>query len=261
MTLNKKQASDALYISLRTLERRMKAGVYKFTRTGEGQWAEVSFTYADLGLTEPETVQPYNDFGKEFDEPTPVPEPAKPALKMREPSSIERKIEDDLAFADRYKSGEATDSYGNDVNGSNKLCPESGVQCGVKARDVEQGPPKETQSHMDPALLGNRDTLGNLINLDFKMGTRGYWEQSQGLEPTCGFTDRGIPLTEGKWSTDGRTPQEVYDSMLRDYKKACGLPSGFDVSEMSEKIRRDRAAMRAAFPRGKATTASRGLAQ
>ena len=152
MVLNKQQASDALYISLRTLERRMKAGVYKFTRTGEGQYAEVSFTYADLGLTEP-TQLVYNDFGKEFDQPAPVPEPAKPALKMRESSVMEKKESEDRAFADRFRSGEATDSYGNDVNGGNKLCPTIGPQCGVKASDVEQGPPPDSQAHMNPVNI------------------------------------------------------------------------------------------------------------
>ncbi len=48
MTFTKKQAAALLGISPRTLDRRMKAGVYKFTRTGEGQFAELSFTHADL---------------------------------------------------------------------------------------------------------------------------------------------------------------------------------------------------------------------
>ncbi len=255
MTLNKKQAADALYISLRTLERRMKAGVYKFTR-GEGKWAEVSFTYADLGLPEPTPTPQYNNFGKEYD--VPVPQPAKPAPKMRELSPIEKNQAADLAFAERYKMGDVTDSYGNDVNGSNKLCPTAGPQCGVKARDVDQSQPRETQSHMDPALLGDRDTFGRKHDTDFKMGTRSYYEQSQGLEPSCGFTKSGKPLAEGSWSADGRTAQEVYDSMLREHDRTCGKPS---MSEQLEKILNDKARIRASFPKGNAATASRGLAR
>lgn len=53
-TMNKKEAATALGISLRSLERRMRSGRVKFTKS-ESQFGEVSFTYADLGLLEPET--------------------------------------------------------------------------------------------------------------------------------------------------------------------------------------------------------------
>ena len=226
MTLDKKQAADALYISLRTLERRMKAGVYKFTRTGEGQWAEVSFTYADLGLSEPTPAPKYNDFGKEFDQPTPVSEPAKPTLKMREPSPLETKQAKDLAFAERYRMGEATDSYGNDVNGSNKLCPTAGPQCGVKARDVEQGPPADSQAHMNP------------INI------------ARSGEYACANDN---PLNRGLSDTEMSAAMENWR------KTTGGAPSDGQVAmEM-----RSKAIMHSAFARarGNATTASGGLAQ
>src|SRR5882724_7824456 len=51
--LTKTQACELLGISPKTLGRRMASGRYTFTRTGEGQYAEVSFTHSDLGLPEP----------------------------------------------------------------------------------------------------------------------------------------------------------------------------------------------------------------
>lgn len=53
--MTKKEAAQALGISLRTLERRMADGSVKFSR-GDEQFAEVSFTLADLGLPEPKTA-------------------------------------------------------------------------------------------------------------------------------------------------------------------------------------------------------------
>jgi hypothetical protein len=187
MTLDKKQAADALYISLRTLERRMKAGVYKFTRTGEGQYAEVSFTYADLGLTEPSPAQPYNDAFKEFDEPT--PEPAKPALKMREPSPLETKQAEELAFAERYKMGEVTDSYGNKIDRTNARCPETGVQCAVSPSAAQSVAP-ESQAHMDPNLIGstgasaNDNPLNSGMSAEALEAERLEWRRKRGGRPS-----------------------------------------------------------------------------
>ena len=53
MRLSKKEACALLHISESTLLRRMKAGRYKFSKVGEGQYAKLSFTYAGIGLTEP----------------------------------------------------------------------------------------------------------------------------------------------------------------------------------------------------------------
>jgi hypothetical protein len=52
--MNKAEAAVALGISLRSLERRMSNGRVRFTRSGEGQYAQVFFDPADLGLSEPE---------------------------------------------------------------------------------------------------------------------------------------------------------------------------------------------------------------
>jgi len=56
LTLTKKEACKLLGISPRTLERRMASGRYTFTRTGEGQFAELSFTHTGIGLPEPAPV-------------------------------------------------------------------------------------------------------------------------------------------------------------------------------------------------------------
>jgi excisionase family DNA binding protein len=69
--LTKKEAARLLGISERTLRRRMQDGTYKYTRLGDGQFAEVRFTYADLGLEQPRS------------EPEPVvPKPPKPEPKV-----------------------------------------------------------------------------------------------------------------------------------------------------------------------------------
>jgi hypothetical protein len=71
--MNKREAAALLHISPRTLERRMKAGVYQFSRAGEGQFAEVSFSYADIGLSEP--APPAVPVPLEVSHPAPRPEP------------------------------------------------------------------------------------------------------------------------------------------------------------------------------------------
>lgn len=63
----------------------------------------------------------------------------------------EEKQQEDLEFATRYKMGQATDSFGNRIDGSNNGCPTTGAATLVQPRDVEQGPPPDTQSHMGPA--------------------------------------------------------------------------------------------------------------
>jgi len=61
--MNKTEAAAALAISLRSLERRMRNGRVHFTKTGDGQYSEVSFTRADLGLPEPEPEHRTADLG------------------------------------------------------------------------------------------------------------------------------------------------------------------------------------------------------
>lgn len=53
ITLSRKEAAALLWISDSTLLRRTKSGQYTATRTGEGQFGKLSYTYAGLGLAEP----------------------------------------------------------------------------------------------------------------------------------------------------------------------------------------------------------------
>ena len=125
--MTKKQVCALLSISPKTLERRMARGIYKFTRSGEGQYAPVSFTFADLGLPEPvpeptpvlETVPVV--------EPTPELAPA-PTFSPTPLGPIELQREADERFAQDYKRGEATDSAGNTINGTNERWPTKGIQ-------------------------------------------------------------------------------------------------------------------------------------
>jgi hypothetical protein len=135
-TLSKAEAADLLHISERTLRRRMKAGVYKFTRTGEGQFAEVSFTYADIGLTEPEAT----------------PLPATVEVKRNPAPANVGHYEDEPSFAEKFKAGEATDSIGNDLfkpNPVSLLGPNP---------PVVRTPLPGLFEHMDSALLGGTDS-------------------------------------------------------------------------------------------------------
>src|SRR6266849_6904545 len=52
-TLTKAEACALLFISESTMTRRLKAGRYKATKEGDGKFAPLVFTYADIGLTEP----------------------------------------------------------------------------------------------------------------------------------------------------------------------------------------------------------------
>lgn len=251
MPLTKKQAADALFISTRTLDRRMKNGTYKFTRTGEGQFAEITFNPADLGLPadsiavqiaeaqhHKEITLPYQD------DPTPTPNP------NFVPDPMAKKQASDAAFAVAYLAGEATDSYGNTVGGINAKCPTIGVQCGV-TKPVEMPVVADTQAHMDKALLSDHDSAGNPIDPEHKMGTREYEDVKANRPLTVGYTRSGITLAAG-------FTQEMYDAMMHKWGQQGGAPS---ESEQAAKVRQDRAAMLAAFRQRNTTTASRGLAK
>ncbi|MGA9810138.1 MAG: hypothetical protein ACLPH5_04590 [Candidatus Sulfotelmatobacter sp.] len=69
--MNKSEAAKVLGVSVRTLERMMRVGVIKWTKSGEDKFAPVSFTYEDLGLNEPQLVE---------EAPTQAPPVESPAL-------------------------------------------------------------------------------------------------------------------------------------------------------------------------------------
>lgn len=87
--MTKKEAAALLGISEKTLQRRVANGVYRCTRTGEGQYAVLSFSHADLGLPEP-TPTPVVEAV-----PEPMPAPLvetveEPKPEPREPVVIHR---------------------------------------------------------------------------------------------------------------------------------------------------------------------------
>jgi len=164
--LTKSEACQLLNISPKTLERRMKAGVYKFTRNGAGQYSELSFTYSDLGL--PERVPEPTPTPEPVPEPTPVPETA-PAVQeptpTPEPKSapaplgpIEQQREADERFAQDYKRGLVTDSLGNKISGTNDSRPTLGAVSLVGNIDQTQRPAIDTQAHMT-SPIGDADAI------------------------------------------------------------------------------------------------------
>jgi len=228
MTLTKKEACKLLGISPRTLERRMASGRYKFTRTGEGQFAELSFTYTGIGVPEPAPVVEPVPAVEVEPEPKFAPSPLGP---------IELKAEADQRFADDFKRGKATDSLGNRIDGTNKLWPNKGAQSlvGIRedydANDLGLGPVNH-QAHMDQRLIGTNDSAGNPIADDgWKMGERKPDKTLQG------FTRSGQPLAAG-------LSQETYNAMMKDWRRSHGGPS---MSESREAVERSKATINDAF--------------
>ena len=147
-TLSRKQAADLLGICVKTLQRRMKDGTYKYTKIGKGQYAEVQFTYADIGLHEP--VEPAPTPELVITEPLPEPEP-EPVL-----ADAEIRQQADWEFAGRYLSGHATDSCGNKIDGTNaRFLTGSKSLIGIGPEDRAQPQRQDTTSHMVRELVGS----------------------------------------------------------------------------------------------------------
>jgi hypothetical protein len=226
--LNKKQVCELLHISNSTLDRRMKDGTYKFTKAA-GQFGEVTFTRADLGLPAlPEIKLPYQDT-------EPVSISCKPKHFIMPTPAIEKKQNEDLAFASRYLAGAATDSFGSKVDGTNDLCPTTGAATLVNVPVKEFQPPADSQSHIKPELLSSNDSWGNPIE---KPHTD--WHGGEPAAPE-GFTDKGIALAPGLSQSD-------YDAMMQQYRRRC--PKGRSESEFETKQRRDVRTVLESFPRG-----------
>ena len=149
--LSKAQVCELLGISSTTLWRRLRAGTYTSTRTGEGQFASLSFSLADIGLPEPEAIS--------------APEPSISTPRNPPPSKVGSYEDvDDLPaddFAARYAAGLAAASAGNKIDGSTTRW--SATHSLLGPASIEHGPPVESQAHMNPALLGTHDSRGNPI--------------------------------------------------------------------------------------------------
>jgi len=182
----------------------MRAGRYQFTKTGAGQFAEVQFTYADLGLTEPSP------------EPTPITSVAEPATvpDIGEPDAFSpRPLSKDERDAEMTH-----DSLGNPVDGPATKFSLLGPQ-----PKIYHGPPRDTQAHMNPALIGSND------------GTRPSFENGEG------YTRSGLPLCAG-------ISQQQYDDMMRTYTRR--FPNGRSEAEMERAIRAAKNNINDSFPKG-----------
>lgn len=220
MTLTKKEASKLLGISPRTLERRMASGQYKFTRTGVGQFAELSFTYSDIGLPEP-VVEPVPAVAAE-----PQPEPA----PLPKASECDKRIAADLEFAAKYRAGEVTDSMGNNVHGTNEKFPTKGMQPLIGMPRPEPAVPRTGTSHMQPELLS--DYVGPMdkpfVNPQVS---------------STGTTRNGSPLTAGY-------SQEKYDADMQAWRRSGG---GRSMGEQEMATRRSVQTIHSAFPKADRT--------
>ena len=125
--------------------------------------------------------------------------------------SIETKRAEDLKFATDYKLGLVTDSFGNDINGSNRLCPETGAATLVSQRSTDDGPMPDSQAHMNPALICQTGPSAN-----------------------------DNPLNKG---VDERT----LAGMRNQFRRKIGAPS---MSEMAARAWQDRNNILHSFPKG-----------
>jgi len=221
--LNKAQAATALGISLRTLATRMKLGTVKYSKIEGAKPFEqsVTFTYQQLGIPEPVEAAPVVhdvQIAPQYNEP----KPERFVFVPRQPTREEL----DEEFSEAYREGRATDSMGNRIDGTNVKFPTLGTQSLLGPVEVDHGPPVETQSHMQPAMLSTNDHFGNPIAV---------------VEaPTLGYTRGGCALAPG-------VSPEQYDSMMKDWNRRGG-----GASEADQELASRRAAqnIRNSFPRG-----------
>lgn len=204
--MNKQQACELLGISDRTLSRRMADGTVKFGKVGEGQFAGVNFTRSGLGLPElPQIKLPYQD-------PAPVRVRCEPKHFILPTPAIEKKQQEDLAFARKYLSGSATDSFGNKIDGTNDTVPTTGAATLVRPHPVDYTIPLDSQAHMSEVHRINTDVPSANDN----------------------------PLNAG-------VDLQTLDAMRVAWSRQGG---GRSQSEMEKKIRNDKTFMHLAFPRG-----------
>jgi|SRR5579872_862869 len=229
MTLSRKKAARLLGISISTLQRRTKSGQYKATKTGDDQFAEVVYTYASVGLPEPELP-----IAPELVDPIDEDRPIEILASKPQPSPVDLKAEEDRRFADDYRAGLATDSSGNKVDGTNSRFPTYGAVPLTGPQEREPKKPQSGCSHMNPALLSDRPDPTGAAPLIPEGGVQ---------TATTGFTQHGEPLAAG-------LSQEAYDEMLNAWRRNGGHRSQAEI-EMAE--RRSREAIHSAFPKADRT--------
>jgi len=224
MLLTKSEAAELLHISGSTLQRRMRAGRYQFTKIGEGQYAEVRFTYEGLGLAQPKPPIPEPSL-PDIDAVAEVPDIRGPVALSPRPLTPE---ESDAEFAARYKAGVETDSAGNKIDGTNERFQTKGSQSLLGPVERDATPiPKTGTAHMNPALLSDYvdPNFAPLIQRNPQTGE--------------GFTRSGSPLCDGY-------SQEHYAADMQAWRRSGG---GRSECEMEQAIRRVKENMNRSFPR------------
>jgi hypothetical protein len=238
--MTKSEVCSLLGISEKTLQRRMLKGVYKFTRHGDGQYAPVSFTMTDIGLPEPPAPVVAAPAPVVTDAPVLEPIVTKPTRL----SEIELQRQKDEVFADLFKRGEAADSTGNKVDGSNKRWPNKPVSLLGPTNDLDFSGPKETQSHMQPELLGTwNGPLASMSEEDIAAGRK-----------------LGEPLLEGRGTTRSGAPlaagysQDQYNADMNSWRRHCGNRPSMGA-EMENSIN----AINSAFPQAQTPARKTGV--
>ena len=183
--MNKHEAARLLGISERTLRRR-----YKGTRIGSGPFAPVEYTYADLGLPEPEPqakVQAQPEQQPAQPKVVSVTTPTEPEPELPE---VEKQTLADAEFAAAYKRGEATDSAGNTINGSNERFPSKGLQSLIGPLEEQPQHKPSGASHMDPTLVADTTAEPNPVDSD---DFAELWHPGQKNRKAAMYRDARIP--------------------------------------------------------------------
>jgi hypothetical protein len=216
LKLSRTDAARHLGISLSTFDRYVRAGKITVIRGEKNKLGKQTLWVDFPEIPEPTAAQPEP-------EPEPLPiqgqEPQlpeiKPAPTPREWSDHERRIADDLAFADAFKRGEATDSLGNTINGINERWPTQGSQSLIgKVEHEVPSTPRTGTEHMNPALLSDYVDPSKPALVNPQVGT--------------GFTRKGSPLAAGY-------SQEQYDRDMADWRRRTGAPSMSEQRERQER--------------------------
>ena len=160
-TFSRKQAASALGVSVKTIQRYLAKGKLKGERHGEGQFAPVTFSRAELesvGALWPVKTIPTVEVTPKPSAPEPATQPApEPEPEL---TDSEQRIADDLQFAERYLRNEVTDSAGNYHDGSNSRFL-SGQQTLLGPMEPIQPARESTTAHMVQQLLPTPGAAAN----------------------------------------------------------------------------------------------------
>lgn len=156
MRVSKKQMAEHLGVSVSTIDRKVKRGELTPVFGEKTSFGKPTVSFEIAEPAEPSSTRP------EPSDPNlgshPESEPSA-NLAERPQSNIDAKLEDDFHFAHRYLQGQATDSQGNRIDGSNVRYSEPVTLLGPEPQ-IEYTPPSSTTEHMNPALVGGTPLPG-----------------------------------------------------------------------------------------------------